>query len=249
MPVPEVIHPDWALPANIKACVTTRKGGFSQGDYASLNLGDHVKDDPGTVARNRQLLRDHLGLPSAPLWLQQTHSTICINAAQSKTGCEADAAWTNQPGVVCTVMTADCLPVFFAHPSEGKIAIAHAGWRGLAQGVLENTLKSMDCPADQVTVWLGPAIGAKVFEVGDEVREAFVSQLDQAEAAFKRNNRGRWLADIYLLARQRLQQQGVQSLSGGQFCTYSESDRFFSYRRHAVTGRMASLIWMDNQQT
>lgn len=249
MPVPVVIRPNWALPANIKACVTTRQGGFSQGNYDSLNLGDHVKDDPDTVCRNRQLLRGYLQLPAEPLWLQQTHSTICVNAALSESGCEADAAWTDQPGVVCTVMTADCLPVFFANPKEGKIAVAHAGWRGLAQGVLENTLKALDCPADQVSVWLGPAIGPDVFEVGDEVKEAFVSQLDQTDTAFTRNERGRWLADIYLLARLRLQQQGVQLISGGGFCTYSDSDRFFSYRRQAITGRMASLIWMENQQT
>ncbi|MDX1297254.1 MAG: peptidoglycan editing factor PgeF [Pseudomonas sp.] len=237
------LMPQWPAPAKVNACVTTRSGGVSLAPYDTLNLGEHVGDDPQAVAKNRQRLVSLLGCK--PAWLQQVHGIAAVEASPT-TVLEADASWTRTPGVACTVMTADCLPALFCDRAGTRVAAAHAGWRGLAGGVLEATLDELDVPADQVLVWLGPAIGPQAFEVGAEVREAFVSQHAHAAAALQPSvNPGKFMADIYQLARIRLAACGVEAVYGGDFCTVSDP-RFFSYRRSAQTGRFASLIWLSN---
>lgn len=236
------IVPDWPAPARVKACVTTRAGGVSVAPFDSLNLGTHVGDDPVAVKKNRQRLLSQLGCK--PAWLQQVHGIDVVEAAP-ETLAEADASWTATPGIACTVMTADCLPVLFCDRNGTRVAAAHAGWRGLAAGVLEATLDALAVAPEDTLVWLGPAIGPQAFEVGAEVREAFVSQHAQAAQAFGESlNPGRYMADIYELARIRLAARGVAAVYGGGFCTYSDP-RFYSYRRAARTGRFASLIWLD----
>jgi YfiH family protein len=211
--------------------------------WDSFNLGDHVGDDPAHVAANRAALREHL--PAEPAWLKQVHGIATVNPKKCPNSKEADAAFTSDSGVVCAVMTADCLPVLFCDRAGTVVAAAHAGWRGLAARVLEETMARMAVPASELLAWLGPAIGPSAFEVGDEVRAVFVAHDAQAAQAFVAHRPGKWLADIYLLARQRLTAAGVSSISGGDRCTFSESTDFFSYRRDGVTGRMASLIWLD----
>lgn len=236
------IVPDWPAPARVKACVTTRAGGVSVAPFDSLNLGTHVGDDPVAVKKNRQRLLSQLGCK--PAWLQQVHGIDVLEAAP-ETLAEADASWTATPGIACTVMTADCLPALFCDRNGTRVAAAHAGWRGLAAGVLEATLDALAVAPEDTLVWLGPAIGPQAFEVGAEVREAFVSQHAQAAQAFGASlNPGRYMADIYELARIRLAARGVAAVYGGGFCTYSDP-RFYSYRRAARTGRFASLIWLD----
>ncbi|HSX90633.1 MAG TPA: peptidoglycan editing factor PgeF [Pseudomonas sp.] len=236
------IVPDWPAPARVKACVTTRAGGVSVAPFDSLNLGTHVGDDPVAVKKNRQRLLSQLGCK--PAWLQQVHGIDVLEAAP-ETLAEADASWTATPGIACTVMTADCLPALFCDRNGTRVAAAHAGWRGLAAGVLETTLDALAVAPEDTLVWLGPAIGPQAFEVGAEVREAFVSQHAQAAQAFGASlNPGRYMADIYELARIRLAARGVAAVYGGGFCTYSDP-RFYSYRRAARTGRFASLIWLD----
>ncbi len=233
--------PDWPAPAGVKACVTTRTGGVSLAPFDSLNLGDHVDDSPAAVAENRRRLTDHFSI--APAWLQQVHGIDVVHADPSQVA-RADASWTATPGIACTSMTADCLPVLFCDRAGTRVAAAHAGWRGLAAGVLEATLDSLAVAPDQVLVWLGPAIGPTAFEVGPEVREAFVRQMPEAQQAFVPSaNAGKFMADIYLLARLRLAARGVTAVYGGGFCTVSDP-RFFSYRRSPRTGRFASLIWL-----
>lgn len=242
----EFIVPDWPAPANVRALVTTRHGGVSIGPYASLNLGDHVGDDPTAVTANRHLLRQQL--PAEPVWLQQVHGTRCIDASRSASGCEADAAFTNTPGVVCAVLTADCLPVLLCDVAGTVVAVAHAGWRGLAAGVIESTVASMAVPGERLLAWLGPAIGPRHFEVGGEVRDTFLAHDPQAASAFvarPNGTQGKWLCDIYSLAAQRLAALGVCRLASADFCTVRDSEQFFSYRRDGSTGRMASLIWLD----
>ena len=234
--------PDWPTPAGVKACVTTRAGGVSLAPFDSLNLGDHVDDQPQAVAENRRRLTEHFGI--APAWLQQVHGVAVAHADPSIVAI-ADASWSATPGVACTVMTADCLPALFCNRAGTRIAAAHAGWRGLAAGVLEATLDSLDTPPVEVMVWLGPAIGPERFEVGGEVREAFVAHLPAAEQAFVPSiNAGRFMADIYQLARLRLAARGVTAVYGGGYCTVTDP-RFFSYRRSPRTGRFASLIWLE----
>nr|WP_298116878.1 peptidoglycan editing factor PgeF [uncultured Pseudomonas sp.] len=236
------IVPDWPAPARVKACVTTRAGGVSVAPFDSLNLGTHVGDDPVAVKKNRQRLLSQLGCK--PAWLQQVHDIDVLEAAP-ETLAEADASWTATPGIACTVMTADCLPALFCDRNGTRVAAAHAGWRGLAAGVLEATLDALAVAPEDTLVWLGPAIGPQAFEVGAEVREAFVSQHAQAAQAFGASlNPGRYMADIYELARIRLAARGIAAVYGGGFCTYSDP-RFYSYRRAARTGRFASLIWLD----
>lgn len=233
----------WPAPARVKTCVTTRTGGVSLAPYDSCNLGEHVGDQLAAVQKNRQRLVSLLGCK--PAWLQQVHGVAVVEANPALVP-EADASWTSKPGIACTVMTADCLPVLFCDRAGSRVAAAHAGWRGLANGVLEATLDKLDVPADQVLVWLGPAIGPQAFEVGGEVRDAFVAQHAQAAAAFVASaNPGKFLADIYQLARIRLAARGVQAVYGGDYCTVTDP-RFFSYRRAAQTGRFASLIWLVN---
>ena len=239
----EAFVPDWAAPANVKALQTTRNGGVSSLPWASFNLGDHVGDDPAAVAANRQALR--AALPDEPCWLRQVHGIVAVDADRRPKTVEADAAFARRPGTVCVVMTADCLPVLLCDRRGSVVAAAHAGWRGLLDGVLESVVAAMAAAPGELLAWLGPAIGPRCFEVGTEVRAAFVARNPSAGAAFVATGRDKWLCDIYLLARQRLEQAGVGAISGGGACTFSESARYFSYRRERTTGRMASLIWLD----
>ncbi len=239
----EPIHPDWPVPARVRAFATTRAGGFSRGDWAGLNLALHVGDDPEHVAANRARLREALALPAEPLWLSQVHGCSVADVGRDLAGCEADAAFADTPGRVCAVLTADCLPVLFADREGTAVAAAHAGWRGLAAGVLEATLARFDDPG-RVTAWLGPAIGPLAFEVGEEVREAFLAADPVAAEAFVRHGE-RWRADLYRLARLRLEAAGIGGVYGGGRCTYSEPQHFYSYRRDGRTGRQASLIWLE----
>ncbi|ROM65401.1 multi-copper polyphenol oxidoreductase [Pseudomonas brassicacearum] len=234
--------PDWPAPGRVKACVTTRGGGVSLAPFDSLNLGDHVGDDPAAVTENRRRLTEHFAI--TPAWLQQVHG-IAVAEADPTQVATADASWTATPGIACAAMTADCLPVLFCNRAGTRVGAAHAGWRGLANGVLEATLDSLEVPADEILAWLGPAIGPQAFEVGPEVREAFIAQLPQAAQAFvPSRNAGKFLADIYALARLRLAARGVTAVYGGGLCTVTDP-RFFSYRRAARTGRFASLIWIE----
>jgi YfiH family protein len=238
------IKPDWQLPEGLHAAVTLRSGGVSQGLYASLNPASHVNDAADAVLTNRAMIKQMLALPAEPVWLQQVHGVDVVKADQVTDLPEADASFTDQSGVVCAVLTADCLPVLFCGDQGAVIGAAHAGWRGLQVGVIEQTIAAMNCR--DLQVWLGPAIGPAHFEVGDEVREAFVSQNPDASVAFSATQAGKWLADIYQLARIRLANLGVEQVYGGGLCTVSDAQRFYSYRRDgAATGRMASLIWRD----
>ncbi|WP_373389189.1 peptidoglycan editing factor PgeF [Pseudomonas alcaligenes] len=240
-PSSDWLLPDWPAPANVRACVTTRAGGVSQAPFDGLNLGDHVEDEPQAVTENRRLLVERLGC--RPAWLKQVHSpdVVAADPAQVPT---ADASWTATPGTACAVLTADCLPALFCDRAGTRVAAAHAGWRGLAGGVLENTVAALGGKPDELLVWLGPAIGPQSFEVGAEVREAFVAQHAEAERAFVPSaNAGKYLADLYSLARIRLAAIGVTAVHGGGLDTFSDP-RFFSYRRAARTGRFASLVWL-----
>lgn len=238
----DFLMPDWPAPPNVHALVTTRVGGASVGPYASLNLGDHVGDDPTAVAENRRRLRAIL--PAEPIWLRQVHGIRCTDAATTRDA-EADAACAHAPDIVCAVLTADCLPVLLCDRAGTVVAAAHAGWRGLAAGVIESAVAAMGQPGDRLLAWLGPAIGPASFEVGDEVRAAFMAHDPAAAAAFVRHGTGKWLCDLYRLARQRLGALGVSFVGGGEDCTVRDRQRFFSYRRDGATGRMASLIWRD----
>ena len=222
--------------------MTTRLGGVSQGPYASLNLGSHVGDDAAAVAANRAQLRSML--PAEPVWLNQVHGTQVIRADTASGVPDADASFTRIPNTVCAVLTADCLPVLFCARDGSAVAAAHAGWRGLAAGVLEATLNAMQVPPAEVMVWMGAAIGPDAFEVGAEVRDTFIASHPSAASAFQ-PHQPQWLADIYTLARIRLTACGVRAIYGGGLCTYTDAARFYSYRRDGVTGRMATLIWLD----
>lgn len=241
MPNRYFITPNWPAPANIHALQTTRQGGCSLPPYDSLNLGTHVGDDAMRVERNRNLLNDVL--PSEPMWLEQVHGTEVALAEAAGCRTVADACISRRKNTVCVVMTADCLPVLLCDRDGTVVGAAHAGWRGLANGVLEATVKAMDIVPDRLMAWLGPAIGPTAFEVGAEVREAFIQHDPSAATAFTPSAE-KYLADIYQLARQRLQASGITQISGGEFCTYTERERFFSYRRDGATGRMASFIWL-----
>ncbi|ACO75205.1 Uncharacterized conserved protein [Laribacter hongkongensis HLHK9] len=234
----------WPAPARVRTLITTRDGGVSLAPYASLNLGQHVGDDPAAVAENRARLR--ACLPAEPFWLNQVHGIgvqeACADAPDVPP--DADAGFTRQPGVVCAVMTADCLPVLLTDRSGSVVAAAHAGWRGLCNGIIEATIARMAVPASDILAWLGPAIGPDAFEVGPEVRAAFMAHDPTAASAFAAIPDGKYLADIYLLARQRLNACGVTEVHGGDACTVTERERYFSYRRDGRTGRMASLIWL-----
>jgi len=237
------IVPDWPAPASVRALVTTRTGGVSAGAYAALNLAAHVGDDPAAVEENRRRLRAHL--PAEPLWLSQVHGRAVVRAEDAVEGAEADAAFTRRAGAVCAVLTADCLPVLLCNDVGTVVAAAHAGWRGLAGGVIEAALRAMNEPPPRLLAWLGPAIGPQSFEVGAEVRAAFLAHAPDAAAAFVAKENGKWLADLYRLATQRLNALGVSRVHGGGRCTFLEADSFYSYRREQTTGRMASLIWLE----
>lgn len=239
------LTPHWPAPRQVRALVTTRVGGYSGGPYAGMNLGDRVGDDPVRVGRNRDLLVKALGLPAQPLWLAQVHGCSVASAGRDAPGCVADAAIAREPGRVCAVLTADCLPLLLCDRAGARVAAVHAGWRGLAAGVIETALDAMGCAPQDLLCWLGPAIGPDAFEVGSEVRAAFLAGNPETGAAFRPSPTGRWLADIYTLARLRLQARGVGYVGGGGYCTVHDPERFFSYRRDGKTGRMASLIWLE----
>lgn len=242
--VSQLIIPDWPAPANVQACSTTRAGGISVAPWDSLNLGAHVGDKPEAVAANRQRLVELASLPTMPVWLDQVHGTDVVRLTDAfDRPPQADAAWSNLAAMPCAVMTADCLPVLFCSYDGTEVAAAHAGWRGLCAGVLENTLAQFNAPAAQIHIWLGPAIGPQHFEVGAEVRAAFMAHDAEAATAFVPAGE-KYLADIWQLARQRLTACGVTSISGGTRCTVSEPEHFFSWRRDGSTGRMASLVWL-----
>lgn len=240
-----MIYPQWPAPANVRAVSTTRQGGASEPPYDSLNLAGHVGDAAAAVQENRRRLRRQLHLPAEPLWLEQVHGARVVEVGASAPQPSADASFSRRPGAVCAVMTADCLPALFCDLDGSVVAAAHAGWRGLAGGVLEATVAALGVDPARLLVWLGPAIGPGAFEVGAEVREAFVAGHAQAATAFVAQPDGRWLADLYALAGIRLRAAGVTAIHGGGFCTFSERERFYSFRRDRVTGRMASLIWLD----
>lgn len=245
-PVPALI-PGWDAPANVHAIMTTRAGGVSTAPFDSFNLGSRCGDDPAAVARNRALLRQ--SMPSDPVWLRQVHGATVIDAA-ARTAAhpdpEADASYTHAAGTVCAVLVADCMPVLLAHRRGAAVAAAHAGWRGLSSGVIEATVKAMGVPPDEVAAWLGPAIGAQQFEVGTDVLDAFTRHDARAAVAFTPYpaRAGKYLCDLYALARQRLAALGVTSIAGGGYCTVSEP-RFYSYRRDRTTGRMGAFIWIE----
>lgn len=239
------ITPDWPAPTNVRALSTTRQGGVSHGCYASLNLAMHVEDDPQTVARNRQWLREAANLPAEPIWLQQVHGTQVWTGGASSSAPVADAAVARARAQVCAILTADCLPVLLCDSDGTIVAAAHAGWRGLAGGVLSATVAAMSIPASRLLAWLGPAIEPPAFEVGGEVRDQFLARNARHVHAFEQNARGRWQADLCLLTRAELQSLGVEKIYGGGFRTFGDSERFYSYRRDKQTGRMASLIWFD----
>jgi len=238
----ECIVPQWPAPQRVRALQTTRLGGVSRPPYDSLNLGTHVGDDPLAVAANRNRLSALV--PGEPVWLEQVHGTRVEQADVAGCAPAADACVSRQPHGVCVVMTADCLPVLFCDKAGTVVAAAHAGWRGLADGVIESTVQAMQAAPADLMAWLGPAIGPQAFEVGPEVRAAFVAHDPAAAAAFLPRG-GKFLADLYLLARQRLAVLGVTSVYGGDLCTFSAPQHFFSYRRDGSTGRMASMIWLE----
>lgn len=237
------IIPDWPAPQRVRACNTTRNGGVSGAPLASLNLAEHVGDNREKVAENRARLKQALNLPAEPVWLKQVHGTRVVDAAVVSGTPEADGSYSRAAGVVCAVLTADCLPLLLCDEQGSRIAAVHVGWRGLAAGIIEAALQHLG-DTRQLMAWLGPAIGPHSFEVGGEVREMFVAHDAEANHAFRPSPTGRWLANLYQLARQRLNAQGVTRIYGGEWCTHSESQRFYSYRRDGVTGRMATLIWI-----
>lgn len=235
--------PDWPVVSGIHAATTLRTGGVSAAPFASLNLAFHVGDNPSHVAQNRTLVKNALRLPAEPCWLQQTHSNTVIEVSTSEPVLQADASYTQQTNVVCVVMTADCLPLLVCAKDGSCIAAIHAGWRGLHAGIISNTILAM--PKKKYQVWLGPALGAQCFEVGADVYGAFIAKSSANQQAFKVQANGKWLADIYLLARLELALLGIAEtdIYGGGLCTMTDTGRFYSYRREAQTGRMATLIW------
>jgi YfiH family protein len=241
------IIPDWPALPTVRAVSTTRAGGVSRGPYRSMNPADHVDDAPAAVAANRDRLAEVLRLPAAPAWLRQVHGTRVVDAAGVNMPAEADASWTDRTGVVCVVLTADCLPVLLSDRRGRCVAAVHAGWRGLAAGVIEAAVGALPVDSSDLLAWLGPAIGPHAFSVGEEVRDTFMAHDPQAGTAFTAGADGGLQADLYRLARQRLTAAGVTDVYGGHWCTYSDPERFFSYRRDGVSGRMASLIWLVSE--
>jgi polyphenol oxidase len=253
----QVITPDWPAPPGVRSAFTLRTGGVSVAPYDSLNVGAGIGDSPEAIAENRRRVREKLGLPSEPVWLEQVHGTHVVElgstAALSWTaatnagghGAAGDASVARGAGYVCAIRVADCMPVLFAARDGSAVAAAHAGWRGLVGGVLEATVRRLGLPVSQLIAWMGPAIGPAHFEVGDEVRTAFTATDLDAASAFVANARGRWQCDLYALARRRLTAIGISGIYGGGWCTFAEAERFFSYRRSGQCGRMAALIWTE----
>ena len=243
----EVLTPDWPAPRSVRAAFTLRNGGVSIVPFDSLNVGAHVGDSPASVAENRRRVRSELNLPSEPAWLEQVHGTRVadLDVPVEDSRGPADAVLTRLSGRVCAVQVADCMPVLFAVRDASAVAVAHAGWRGLAAGVLEATVAKLAVAPSELIAWLGPAISARHFEVGDEVRVAFLAQDPGASGAFAPNDRSRWQCDLAALALRRLAGLGVTEVSGGTWCTYADATRFFSFRRDGRCGRMAALIWLE----
>ena len=239
------LTPDWPAPAHVRAVSTLRRGGVSVGDFESFNLAMHVGDDPDAVRDNRRRLRDALHLQREPAWLNQVHGTAVVEAKEFEAPPSADASFTRAPGQPCVVMTADCLPVLLCDRAGTRVAAAHAGWRGLVSGVLKATIEAMNIECSELLAWMGPAIEQDAFEVGAEVREQFITRDAGDHVAFTANARGRWQADLYELARRELRRLGVSEVHGGGLRCFSDSERFFSYRRNARTGRMATMIWLE----
>lgn len=245
------ISPDWPAPSQIKAAMTTRLGGVSVGAYQGLNLGSHVGDDQDAVQRNRDILAQTLQLPATPIWLNQQHTNYPIAARDNTADKVADAVYTDQPNMICTAMTADCLPVLISNRQGTEVAAVHAGWRGLADGVIEATVEAMRSQPSDLLLWFGAAIGPEAFEVGRDVIDHFCKLDPKAESAFtpSRFNGDKWYGNLYQLARHRCEQLGIgeAQIYGGGLCTYTDATRFYSYRRDNMTGRMASLIWISNE--
>ena len=239
----QILTPEWPAPANVRAAFTLRHHGVSKGPYDSLNVGARVGDEPAAIAENRRRLRAQLQLPQEPAWIDQVHGTEVLDLDSTAPPAAADAAFTRRAGRVCVVQVADCLPVLITARDGSVVAAAHAGWRGLAAGVLEATVRRLAVEPGQAMVWLGPAIGQAHFEVGDEVRQVFLARDAAAAAAFAANARGRWQCDLARLARGRLAALGVSAVFGGGWCTHADASRFFSFRRDGRCGRMAALIW------
>lgn len=240
-PHPDWIVPDWPAPPGVKALITTRAGGVSEGPYASLNLGMRTGDHVLAISTNRRRLRAHL--PQEPKWLRQVHGGTAVEADTLADAPEADAAIARHPDTVCAVLVADCIPVLLADRAGSVVAIAHAGWRGVVHSVIENAVERIALPPEELIAYLGPGIGPRAFEVGADVRDAYLARDPRAAKAFVLHAPGKWLADLFLLARQALARAGVENVYGGTLCTYSDPARFFSYRRDRITGRMAALIW------
>jgi len=254
----KIIQPDWEAPVNVKSLVTTRCDGYSKAPFDSFNLGAHVEDNNDNVRKNRQRLAELL--PSEPIWLNQVHSDLVVDAGKTISGTDADGSYTTQANVVSVVLTADCLPVLVCTRQGDGVAALHAGWRGLANGILEQGIEKLLAATkrrpEDLLVWLGPAIGPENFEVGEDVRQSFLQQsmqnshyYTQIEQCFTpskntSDEKNKWFADIYQLARIRLSLMGVENCSGGNYCTYNDKEKFYSYRRDGKTGRMASLIWL-----
>jgi YfiH family protein len=241
-----LIEPDWPAPPGVRAVATTRAGGCSTGAWAGLNLGDHVGDHPAAVAANRALLAATLTLPASPCWLRQVHGTRIVTAALSDLAPEADGSMTRLPGQVCAVLTADCLPVLLCDAAGRHVAAVHAGWRGLAAGILEQAVTALRAAgARELLAWLGPAISGPAYEVGAEVRDAFLASQPASATAFTPTRPGHWHLDLYTAARQRLTAAGVSAIYGGTRCTRGEPGNFYSHRRDHTTGRQATLIWLE----
>ena len=241
------IAPDWPAPPTVRAVATTRTGGESRAPYASLNLGAGTGDAPAAVARNRARVVSALGIQREPCWLDQVHGSDVVRAAHYERAPRADASVGRTGSPPCAVLTADCLPVVLCDTSGTRIGVAHCGWRGLARGVVASCIARMDRPGRELLAWLGPAIGPESYEVGPEVRDACLAATPGARRAFvpSRERKGRWLADLYAVAARQLESLGVERIHGGDFCTWRDGDRFFSHRRDGVTGRFATLAWID----
>ena len=244
----QYIQPTWPAPKNIKAYTTTRQEGTSLDPYSSFNLADHVGDAALHVANNRSLLAQSLNLPSTPIWLQQVHSNVAINLENTDTqNPVADAAVTSRPNIVCAILTADCLPILICNKKGTKVGAIHAGWRGLANGIIDNTLNALDEDPTELLAWMGPAIGPEIYEVSQDVLQSFITEDQEAISAFKpkANTENKWLANLYLLATMRLNSLGLTAVYGGEYCTFLDQQKFYSYRRdRGITGRMATLIWL-----
>ena len=238
------LQPDWPVPAHVHAYATTRNGGHSKAPYDSFNLADHVGDNPQAVRNNRVQLQETLALPAEPMWLHQVHGNTVIDATNSEPWPDADASYTSEHGVVCVALTADCLPILLCNQQGTQVAAIHAGWKGLQTGVIASTCEALSGSGEQWLAWLGPGISAKAFIVGDDVYEKFAVGNGQMAEVFTALVPGKWQMDLYALARQQLQACGIDAIYGGNYCSYHDSQRFFSYRRGEYTGRMASLIWL-----